>query len=70
MQDNSDLYTEALDIIRQQINRITYSNHLTQAERLDMLECLGIDLNRKLGWARATFALANNSEKNRTAVPD
>jgi len=55
MKDKAELYTQALDAIRDQINRITYSNHLSQTERLHMLENLEIDINRKLGWAKTSF---------------
>jgi CHASE3 domain sensor protein len=62
MKDKAALYNEALDAIRAQINRITYSNHLSHTERLNMLDNLEIDINRKLGWAKTTFSY---NEKNR-----
>ena len=65
MDKSLDIYTEVLDTIRQQINLITYSNELTQRERLAMLENLQVDINRKLGWAKASFCYP---EKNRPAA--
>ena len=61
MKKKAALYNEALDAIREQINRITYSNHLSHTERLNMLDNLEIDINRKLGWAKTTFSY---NEKN------
>lgn len=60
--DNSlNIYIEVLDRIREQINLITYSNGLTRRERLTMLENLQVDINRKLGWAKASFSQPEKS---------
>lgn len=63
MDDGSDIYTTALDIILAQINLITYSNTLSQGERLGMLDQLEVDVSRKLGWARASFSFPSNKKE-------
>ena len=68
MKNKATLYNEALDAIRAQINRITYSNHLSHTERLNMLDNLEIDINRKLGWAKTTFSYNENNRDHDDVV--
>lgn len=68
MKDKAALYIEALDAIRAQINRITYSNHLSHAERLNMLDNLEIDIKRKLGWAKTTFSYNEKTREHHDDV--
>ena len=68
MKDKAELYTQALDTIRDQINRITYSNHLSQNERLSMLESLETDINRKLTWAKTTFSFPDKPKEKQDLV--
>lgn len=46
------LYFDVVKQIQDQINRITYANHLTEQERLNQLYRLEHEISQKFQWAR------------------
>lgn len=49
------LYFDVVKQIQDQINRITYANHLTEQERLHQLHRLEHEISQKFQWARRSL---------------
>lgn len=56
MATDMTLYFDVIKQIQNQINRITYSNHLSETERLHQINRLEHEITQKFQWARRSLA--------------
>ena len=62
MPKDISVYFEVVREVQEQVNRITYLNHLTEQDRLQLLEMLERDFKQKLLWAKRSMSYADTNK--------
>ena len=66
MPKDISVYFEVVREVQEQVNRITYLNHLTEQDRLQLLEMLERDFKQKLLWAKRSMSYADTNKDKET----